>query len=580
MKSKTERDKMTTLEYIDTLIKGKDYPEWMGQEALITLVDAEEGYLGVGETPKEAIRRIARNASHILNEPALEQDFFTIIWNGWLGLASPVWANFGTNKGLPISCFNTHCPDSLEGIGLTLFENIMMTGAGGGTSLYMGDVRGRGAKIGKGKGKSNGTKSFMQMFDTMIRVVSQGGMRRGRLASYLPIDHPDIEEFLNIREVGDEIQELMTGVCISDEFVDRLYDGDKKALDIWAKVLETKNNTGVPYLLFTGNANKGKSVPEWYGEGTDYLIKGSNLCSEIMLPSTDDESFVCCLSSLNMARYEEWKNTNLVELSVYFLDAVMSEFITKTKGKKGMERAHKFASRHRALGLGVLGWHSFLQSQSLAFTGLMAGIQAKNIFKKIYKQAEEASIKMAEEYGACEVCAEAGVMRRHTALRADAPTTTNAGILGVSTGIEPWASNYYIKEGAKGTFIYKNPFLEGLLKSMDKDTKEVWDSIGDKGGSVQHLDFLSDFDKELFLTMDEINQFELIEQAGIRQDWVDQGVSLNINIPPETPAKVRAQLYLTAHRYGVKSIYYQRSESIAKQGLDTMNPEGCSSCEG
>lgn len=568
---------MEVQEYVNTFVKGKDYPEWMNEEALLTLAD---GYLCPGETPKDAIARVSRAASTYLGRVDLETEFFTIIWNGWLTLASPVWSNFGTSRGLPISCFNSHVPDSIEGIGETLFETTMMTKHGGGTSAYFGELRARGDKIGKGQGTSNGSKSFMQQFDTMIRVVSQGGIRRGRLAAYLDIDHGDIDEFLNIREVGDDIQELNTGLCISDEFVDRLYAEDKEALRIWAKVLETKNNTGMPYLVFTGNANKGKSTPEWYGEGTKYPINASNLCSEIMLPSSDDESFVCCLSSVNLARYDEWKNSNLVELAIYFLDAVMSEFIEKTEGMRGLERARKFAVNHRALGLGTLGWHSFLQSKNQPFIGFMADNYAKDIFSSIKTQSEAASEKLANTYGACNVCKEVGVNRRNTALRADAPTTTNASIVGASPGIGPWAANYFMKEGAKGTFVYKNVELKKILVEMGRDTKDVWDSIGAKGGSVQDLDFLSDDDKEVFLTFEEINQFDLIEQAAIRQDHIDQGASLNLNIPPETPANVRSKLYLTAHKFGVKAIYYQRSKSISKQGLDTMDPEACASCSG
>ena len=568
---------MEAQEYVDTFIAGKDYPEWMGREALLTLAD---GYLCPGETPKDAITRVSRAAAYQLKKPELQTEFFTIIWNRWLTLSSPVWSNFGTSRGLPISCFNSHVPDSIEGIGETLFETTMMTKHGGGTSAYFGDLRHRGAKIGKGQGSSNGSKSFMQQFDTMIRVVSQGGIRRGRLAAYLDIDHGDVDEFLNIREVGDEVQELNTGLCISDEFIDRLYAKDKKALKVWAKVLETKNNTGMPYLVFTGNANKGKSTPDWYGEGTNYPIKASNLCSEIMLPSSDDESFVCCLSSVNLAKYDEWRNSNLIELAVYFLDAVMSEFIEKTDGMRGLERARKFAIRHRALGLGTLGWHSFLQSKDQPFIGFMADGYAREIFSSIKTKSDAASVKLADEYGACEVCAEAGINRRNTALRADAPTTTNASIVGSSPGIEPWAANYFMKEGANGTFVYKNVELKKILKQLGQDTKEVWDSIGAKGGSVQDLDFLSEETKEVFLTMEEINQFDLIEQAAIRQDYTDQGASLNINIPPETPSDVRSELYLTAHKFGVKAIYYQRSKSISKQGLDTMNPEACASCSG
>ena len=569
---------MEPKEYIKTFVKGKDYPEWMNREALITLAD---GYLLPGEVPKDAINRVSTSAATYLGRHDLKNEFFQIIWNNWLCLASPVWSNFGTNRGLPISCFNSHVPDSIEDIGLTHFETMMMTKYGGGTSAYFGDLRPRGAKIGKGQGKSNGPKSFMQMFDMMIRVVSQGGIRRGRLAAYIDADHDDIEEFLRVREIGDEIQELNTGVCVSDEFIEKLYDqNNKKELDTWARILELRNNTGMPYILFSGNANNGESTPDWYGKDTKYQIKSSNLCSEIMLPSKDDESFVCCLSSLNLAKYDEWKNSNVIELAIYFLDAVMTEFINKTDKMAGLERARKFAVRHRALGLGVLGWHSYLQSKDYPFTGLMARSSANKIFSKIKIEAEEASVKLADEYGSCEVCKEAGVNRRNSAVRADAPTTTNAAIAGVSCGIEPWASNYFIKEGGKGNFKYINKHLKSKLAEVDKDTDEIWESIAKKGGSVQHLDFLSNEDKEVFLTFEEINQFELIEQAAIRQKYVDQGVSLNINIPPTTPASVRAELYLTAHELGIKSLYYQRSKSINKNGLDSMDPEACSSCSG
>lgn len=569
---------MSPQEYIKTFASGKDYPEWMTEEGLITLAS---GYLLQGETPKDAIKRVSLTAANYLNRHDLEDEFFQIIWNGWLCLATPVWSNFGTSRGLPISCFNSHVPDSIRGIGETLFETMMMTKHGGGTSAYFGDLRARGSKIGKGQGKSNGAKSFMQMFDNMIRVVSQGGIRRGMLAAYLDIDHGDIDEFLNVRNVGDPIQELTTGVCVSDAFIDRLYNQDEKALTTWAKLLEIKNDTGLPYILFTDNANKGESVPSWYGNNTNYPIKASNLCSEIMLPSNNTESFVCCLSSLNLAKYDEWKNSNVVELSVYFLDAVMSEFIVKTENMRGLERARKFAIKHRALGLGVLGWHTYLQSKSIPFTGLQSNSLTRVIFKQIKTQAEEASDKLAIEYAPCEVCLEAGVNRRNTTLIAEAPTVTNAAIAGgVSCGIEPIPSNYFIKGGAKGNFTVRNTQLEELLISLNQNTNEVWDSIVKKAGSVQHLDFLSDDQKEVFKTFKEINQFELIEQAGIRQKYIDQGQSLNINIPPDTGAKTRSKLYLTAHALGIKSIYYQRSQSINKEGLDTMDAEACVSCSG
>tara|TARA_R110002012_G_scaffold57817_5_gene149273 strand:- start:1735 stop:3441 length:1707 start_codon:yes stop_codon:yes gene_type:complete len=568
---------MTPREYVDTFVLGKDYPEWMNEEALITLAS---GYLLPGEVPKDAIRRISRAAANHLKRSDLEVEFFQAIWAGFISLSSPIWSNFGTNRGLPISCFNSHVPDSIEGIGKTLFETTIMTKNGGGTSTYWGDVRARGSKIGKGQGESNGSKSMMQMSDMMIRVVSQGGVRRGMMAVYQDADHGDIDEFLNNRKIGDPIQELTSGVCISDNFVEKLYNGDRKSLSTWAKILELRNDTGLPYVMFTDNANKGVSVPKWYGHGTDYQIKSSNLCTEIMLPSTEEESFVCCILSLNLAKWDEWKNSNVVELAVYLLDAVLSEFIQKTEGMAGMERPRLFAQRHRAIGVGVIGWHSFLQDRNIPFTGFLANGYTREIFSNIKEKAESASEKMADEYGPCAVCYDKGVNRRHTTLLAVAPTTTNAAITGVSLQCEPWASNYFIKEGNKGDFVYKNEALTKLLIESGKNTDEVWDSIAKKQGSVQHLDFLTDEQKEVFYTFKELNQFEIIEQAGIRQQYIDQAVSLNVNIPPDTPADVRSKLYLTAHAYGIKSLYYQRSQSINKEGLDTMDAEGCSSCAG
>ena len=568
---------MTPREYVDTFVLGKDYPEWMNEEALITLAS---GYLLPGEVPKDAIRRVSRAAANHLKRSDLEVEFFQAIWAGFISLSSPIWSNFGTNRGLPISCFNSHVPDSIEGIGKTLFETTIMTKNGGGTSTYWGDVRARGSKIGKGQGESNGSKSMMQMSDMMIRVVSQGGVRRGMMAVYQDADHGDIDEFLNNRKIGDPIQELTSGVCISDNFVEKLYDGDRKSLNTWAKILELRNDTGLPYVMFTDNANKGVSVPKWYGHGTDYQIKSSNLCTEIMLPSTEEESFVCCILSLNLAKWDEWKNSNVVELAVYLLDAVLSEFIQKTEGMAGMERPRLFAQRHRAIGVGVVGWHSFLQERNIPFTGFLANGYTREIFSNIKEKAESASEKMADEYGPCAVCYDKGVNRRHTTLLAVAPTTTNAAITGVSLQCEPWASNYFIKEGNKGDFVYKNEALTKLLIESGKNTDEVWDSIAKKQGSVQHLDFLTDEQKEVFYTFKELNQFEIIEQAGIRQQYIDQAVSLNVNIPPDTPADVRSKLYLTAHAYGIKSLYYQRSQSINKEGLDTMDAEGCSSCAG
>lgn len=570
---------------ISSWIPGTDYPEWMDEPSLTTLCS---GYLLPDETPKDAICRVSIAASTILNKPELEKEFYDIIWNGWLCLSTPVWCNFGTGRGLPISCFGSYIDDSIPGIFDTISEVARMSQLGGGTSAYGGAIRGRGTKIGKNAGKSDGSKQFFEVFDKVITKVSQGSSRRGAFAVYLPIDHKDIEEFLQIRDVGDPIQNLLTGVNISDKFIDRLYKGDEKSLDIWSKVLKSRSEKGMPYIFYSDNANNGKSTPPWYGykqTNPDLNIKNSNLCSEIFLPNNDKWSFVCCLSSLNVAKWEEWKDTDTVKLSIYFLDAVMEEFITKTKNDRQMWKARLFAKENRALGLGQLGWHTFLQEKDLPFTGMLSNSCARLISKHIFDEAEKATLELGELLGPCKI---GDGKRRNSTLIAEAPTVSNATIMSkasltgmqVSPGIEPIASNYYIQKSAKGNFTRKNTKLESLLISLDKNTDGVWDSIKKNKGSVQQLDFLNEEQKDIFKTFKEINQFELIKQAAIRQEFVDQGQSLNLNIPPETDPKLISKLYLYAHALGIKSLYYQRSESVTKNGVSVMDAESCASCAG
>ena len=561
-----------------------DYPTWMIERSLTTL---EGGYLIGDETPREAMYRVARQAGDVLNMPNIVEPIFDSIWNRWICLSSPVWSNFGAARGLPISCFSIEVPDSISGIFNSNSEIAKMSQMGGGTAGYAGNLRGRGSKIVGTGGISNGSKAFASPFDTTINIVTQGKTRRGSMAWYLPFSHGDIDEHLQIKKVGDPIQNLFPGVCIEEKDYEAIYNGDERALEIWSKILESRAATGLPYIYDVKNANEHVSTPDWYGKGTEHELKASNLCTEIFLPTSLDESFVCCLLSMNLAKWDEWKDTKAVRGAVYLLEAIMQDFINKTEGVAEMAKARKFAERHRALGLGVLGWHTYLQSKGQPFAGMFATSSTHVIMSNIKDKAERASEKLAEKFGNCEVVNEfnelngTNIKRRHTTLMAIAPTTSNATIAGgVSPGIEPLISNYFVLGGAKGNFTVRNTFLEELLKNVGKDTKEVWDSIRDNDGSVQHLDFLSKEEKENFLTFGEINQFEIVKQAAARQNYIDQGQSLNVKIKPDTDPKVVSSLYLLGHELGIKSFYYQRSENVLRKGVSAMDSSDCVSCEG
>lgn len=546
---------------------------WLNEESEQVL---NRGYLLKGETVEGAIDRITEAACKRLFKPELKEDFKELIERGWMSLSSPIWANMGTKRGLPISCFNVHVPDSIEQITHKVGEVIMQTKIGGGTSGYFGELRGRGAAI-TDNGKSSGSVSFMKLFDTTMDVVSQGGVRRGAFASYLDIDHPDIEEFLQIKSIGSPIQNLFTGVCIPDYWMQEMIDGDENKREVWAKVLESRQQKGLPYLFFTDNVNRNK--PQIYKD-LNLQINASNLCSEIALPSSIDESFVCCLASMNLELYDEWKDTNTVKLAIYFLDAVMSEFIDKTEDNHFLQAAHNFAKRHRALGLGVMGWHSYLQSKNIPFEGVMSRSLTSIIFKQLQEQSKEASKELAMIYGPAPIYTEIKEeeIYRNTTTMAIAPTTSSSAILGqVSPGIEPYSSNYFKAGLAKGNFIRKNKYLQELLKSKGEDTEEVWREIMLKSGSVQSLSCLTQEEKEVFKTFKEISQYEIISQAALRQKYIDQSQSLNLNIPSEVPIKDVNKLFIEAWKQGIKTLYYQRSSSVAKEQL--TNIVSCTSCE-
>ena len=542
---------------------------WLNEESEQML---NRGYLLKGETVEGAIDRITTAAAKRLYKPELIPAFKEMITKGWISFSSPVWANMGTQRGLPISCFNVHVPDHIEGITHKLGEVIMQTKIGGGTSGYFGELRHRGTAV-TDNGKSSGAVSFMKLFDTAMDVVSQGGVRRGAFAAYLDIDHGDIEEFLNIKEIGSPIQNLFMGVCVPDYWMQDMIDGDMEKRKIWAKVLESRQKKGLPYIFFTDNVNRNK--PQVYKD-SGAVINASNLCSEIMLPSTADESFICCLSSMNLELYDEWKDTNAVKLAIYFLDAVLSEFIEKTEGNYYLSSARKFALRHRALGLGVLGYHSYLQKNMIPFESMEAKMFNARAFKQIQEQSIQASKELANIYGEPEMLKGYGM--RNTTTMAIAPTTSSSAILGqTSPGIEPFASNYYKAGLAKGNFMRKNKYLAKLLEEKGLDNEDVWREIMLNHGSVQHMKELSQTEKDVFKTFKEISPMEIITQAAQRQQYIDQAQSLNLNIPASLAIKDVNNLMIEAWKMGVKTLYYQRSQSVSKELM--VNFVTCSSCE-
>lgn len=542
------------------------------------------GYLQEGVSPEERILAIAKNAEEILKKPGFAEKFYDYMARGFYSLASPVWSNFGLERGLPISCFGSYIADDMWDILYAQAEAGMMSKYGGGTSGYFGALRSRGTPI-KNNGVSSGAVHFMELFETIIDVVSQWNVRRGSFAPYLPIEHPDISEFLDIGSEGNPIQKLTHWVTVGDQWLQEMIDGDQEKRAIWAKLLQRRGEMGYPYIFFSDTVNN--NTVDVYKD-KNLRIYASNLCSEIMLPANEDWSFVCCLSSINLAHYDEWKDTDAVETLVYFLDAVMTEFIQKLEKLRDsdqrddqlafdfMKKAYAFAKANRAIGLWVLWWHSLLQSKMFSFEGFQARKLNKEIFELIQKRSYAASEALAQEYGEPEMLK--GYGRRNTTLNAIAPTTSSAFILGqVSQSIEPYMSNCYVKDVAKLKVTIKNPYLEKLLEEKGQNTREIWLSIRDHDGSVQHLDFLTQEEKDVFKTFCEIDQMAIIYQAADRQQFTDQSQSLNVMISPKTPAKEVNYLYIQAWKLGIKTLYYQHSMNAAQQFSKKII--SCSGCE-
>jgi ribonucleoside-diphosphate reductase alpha chain len=533
---------------------------WLNDESRLFL---SRGY--INETPEQRIKDIANKAEGYLKIDGFAVKFEEYMARGFYSLSTPVWINFGKEKGLPISCYGSNIDDTLDSILNAGREIGMMSKYGGGTSAYLGNIRARGGKISTG-GTADGPVHYARVYDTVVDVCKQSEARRGACAVWLPVEHEDIMEFLDIGSEGNPIQNLQYGVTVTDNWINDMKGGDPSKRKIWAKIIQRRNEFGFPYIMFKDNSNNNSPYKELGME-----ITASNLCSEIQLFTDSNNSFVCCLGSLNLLHWDEIIETDAIEVYTMFLNAVMDEFILKSGKMAGMKRANRFASQHRAIGLGVLGYHSLFQSKLIPFESLMAKQLNHQIFKTIKEKSDATSRYLFEEKGYKSL--RDGFA--NVTLMAIAPTKSSSFILGqVSMGIEPIKSNYFIKDLAKSKTIYKNPFLEIELDKYGLNTPDTWESILKKDGSVQHLDFPT---KEVFKSFIEISPKELILQAAQRQKFIDQSQSLNLMIHPSVPAKDINQLYLYAHEEGVKTLYYQFSQSSAQSFARNINE--CVSCE-
>ena len=556
---------------------GKQYPEWMDEISLATI---SKGYLLPGENVRTAYRRVANAAAARLKKPELANKFFRYIWNGWIGLASPVISNMGTDRGLPISCYGIDTPDSIRGIGLTNAELMRLTSKGGGVGISVSRIRKRGTEI-AGNGKSEGVVPWCKIYDSSIIATNQGNVRRGAASVNLDIEHEDIDEFLEIRrpkgDVNRQCLNLHQCVVVGDNFMRKLEARDPESMNRWAKVLKSRMETGEPYIMYKDNVNKNNPIAY---RMNNLEVTMTNICSEITLFTDEEHSFICCLSSLNLAKWEEFKDTDCIKTAIWFLDGVMQEFIDKSNGKESLKRTHKHAAKGRALGLGVMGWHTFLQQKNLPFNSIASTVHTRNIFNRIRGEAESASMDLAAEYGEPLWCRGTGM--RNTHLLAVAPTVSNSVICGgISAGIEPLPANVYTFNGAKGTFIRKNKSLEALLESKGENKEKWWKQMLEDGGSVLNLPdtVLSNEEKDVYLTFSETNQLELVKQAAERQKYIDQTQSLNLSFDPNDSPKWINQVHMEGWKLGVKTLYYLRTDSVIKGDLGSRQAD-CLSCDG
>ena len=578
-----------------------DFPSWANTEIYVKTIS--KGYLLAGEKPKDAYWRVATTVARRLNKPQLATKFFDYIWKGWLNLATPVLSNTGTDRGLPISCFGIDVADSIYDIGKKNLELMLLAKHGGGVGIGINQIRPAGSII-TGNGTSDGVVPFAKIYDSTILATNQGSVRRGAASVNLNIEHDDFEEWLEIREPKGDVnrQSLNLHQCaiVGDKFMRKLQDGEPDARRKWGKLLQKRKATGEPYIMFKGNTNKAN--PEMYKKN-GLKVFMTNICSEIVLHTDESHSFVCCLSSLNLAKYDEWRDTDLVYTATMFLDGVLSEFIQKAKNMRGFENSVRSAEKGRALGLGVLGWHTYLQQRGIPFEGMEAQFETRKVFSQLKIESERASRDLASEYGEPLWCKETGF--RNTHLRAVAPTVSNSKLAGNSSpGIEPWAANVFTEQTSKGTFIRKNPELEKVLRKLKINNKDTWDKILEDGGSVQGIKELDkwcyldgkmvlckditngDRDKvypvkDVFKTFKEINQMDLVKQAGVRQQYIDQSVSLNLAFPSIATPKWINQVTMEAWKQGIKTLYYMRTESVLRGDIAerAVDPD-CVACDG
>jgi ribonucleoside-diphosphate reductase alpha chain len=585
---------------------GVHFPIWANTEVYVKTVS--KGYLLKGETPKDAYWRVSTTVAKRLGKPEMASKFFDYIFRGWLNLATPVFSNTGTERGLPISCFGIDVADSIADIGGKNLEMMLLAKHGGGVGIGVNQIRPAGSKISQ-NGTSDGVVPFCKIYDSAVLATNQGSVRRGAASVNIDIEHGDFWDWIEIREPKGDVNRQCLNVhqcvVVSDTFMDKLEQGDKDARKRWTAVLRKRKSTGEPYIMYKGNINR--QNPEAYKKN-GLKVYMTNICSEITLHTDENHSFVCCLSSLNLAKYDEWKDTDLIYTATWFLDGVLEEFIQRAKYMRGFENSIRSAEKGRALGLGVLGWHTYLQDKNIPFDSMPAQFETRKIFSQLKIESERASRDMAREYGEPLWCSGTGM--RNTHLRAIAPTVSNSKLSGnVSAGIEPWAANVFTEQTAKGTFIRKNPTLEKALEKIGHNTKEAWDQILADGGSVQGLVVMDNYRvklgevtnpitlnkfsklpeheqtlyiplKDVYLTFKEINQLELVRQAGIRQQYIDQAVSLNLAFPTEAEPKFINQVHLEAYQAGVKTLYYMRTESVLRGDIAARATQDCLACDG
>ena len=570
-------------------VKAQLYPVEVdhSRDALLTDFGKEtlrDRYLLPGETFQDLFVRVA---SAYADNEAHAQRLYGYISRLWFMPATPVLSNGGTGRGLPISCFLNSVPDSLGGIVDTWNENVWLASRGGGIGTYWGNVRGIGEPVGL-NGKTSGIIPFVRVMDSLTLAISQGSLRRGSAACYLDVSHPEIEEFLEIRKPSGDFNRkalnLHHGVLITDAFMEAVREGSEWTLvspkdgsaratvdarSLFQKLVETRLATGEPYIVFADHVNKG--MPRHHRE-LGLKVSTSNLCSEITLPTGTDHlgnerTAVCCLSSLNLETWDQWKDDKgFIEDVMRFLDNVLQDFIDRAE--PGMERAAYSAMRERSVGLGVMGYHSFLQARGLAFEGAMAKSWNLRMFKHVKAQVDEASMHLAVERGPCPDAADRGVMERFSCKMAIAPTASISIICGgTSACIEPIPANIYTHKTLSGSFSIKNPYLEKLLIAKSKNSDAIWNSILEQGGSVQHLDFLDVEEKDCFKTSFEIDQRWLLELQADRTPYIDQSTSLNLFIPADVEKWDLLMLHFRAWELGIKSLYYLRSKSVQRAGF-------------